>query len=344
MARTASKSRAAIEKRKDDHLRLALTELQIGNEVRWWDAVTLPHCALPEMALDDVQLRVKYPCGTLGFPLMVLGMTGGTAQAARANQAVARVCARLGLPMGLGSMRPWFESGGRSAGYALRAPGLRLYGNVGGTQLAKWHVAGELARVLDSVEALGLTAFCVHLNPAQELMQPEGDRDFRGVLAAIEALVALLPIPVIVKETGAGISPAVARSLWAVAVRWIDISGSGGTSWTQIENARSDNPMAMFDQWGIPAPQALAACVAGAPGPHYIASGGIRHGLDVVRALSLGARMAGIARPVLSAWEAGGEAAVEHYLQQVMHQARVATLLTGSCCAGDLAKLGVRVG
>ena len=335
-----SKSRPTIETRKDDHLRLALTADQIGNEVRWWDAVALPHCALPEMALVDVQLEVRYPCGARGFPLMVLGMTGGTAQASKANAAIARSCARLGIPMGLGSMRPWFESGGRSAGYDLRQTGLHLYGNVGGTQLAQWHAADALGHVSDAVSGLGLAAFCVHLNPAQELMQPEGDRDFRGVVAAIEALVAALPVPVIVKETGCGISLAVARSLWAVGVRWIDISGSGGTSWTQIENARSARPMSAFDQWGLPAPQALADCVREVPGPQYIASGGIRHGLDVVRALSLGARMAGIARPVLSAWESAGQAGVDACLDQIVHEARIAALLTGSCSVGDLARLG----
>ncbi len=336
----------SISTRKNEHLSLALENKQIANEYNWWDQVYVGHRALPELNVDQIDLCTRYPCGNRGFPLMVVGMTGGTEQAEAINQAIAGACANLGLPMGLGSMRPWFQEGPSSSakqkiGYQLveQHAELRLYGNIGGTQCATWYRQQKLLdRMQSAVLKLQLSAVCVHLNPAQELVQPEGDRDFEGVLEAIVCLAKELSVPVIVKETGCGIDPQTAALLASYNIKWLDIAGQGGTSWTFIENRRSARDMSAFDQWGIPSPVATlaAARVLASTSTQVISSGGIRSGVDACKALVLGAKLAGIGRPVLSAWHASGDKGVELYLRNFIYQMKSAALLCGCRTINEL--------
>jgi len=204
--------------------------------------------------------------------------------------------------------------------------------------------AGYDAAYNAAMASVGANALCIHLNPAQEMAQPGGDRDFRGALDAIARVVAELGRPVMVKETGCGISPAVARQLVAVGVRAIDVSGGGGTSWTAVESHRASGAEKARGQelwdWGIPTAAAVAWLSAeGLPaaGVDLVASGGIRTGLDLARALALGARAGGLAQPALRAVQEGGRAGGEAYLQQVIDGLRAAVLLTGLPKASDLA-------
>lgn len=321
--------------RKNDHLELALTAAQLANEADWWSQVLTTHNALPEIALTDVDLQVERPEGANGFPLMVAGMTGGTREAARVNQILASVCEAKRLPLGLGSLRPLLKDPG-APGYHLKKshPDLILYGNIGGTQLVE-EQRDLFGRLLAWADELSLDAFCVHLNPAQEMMQPEGDRDFGGIVDALAAFRQESSLTLVVKETGCGLTPQVVQRLRDIAIGWCDISGVGGTSWTWIENARSTVPKSAFDRWGVPTPAALAAVHQAVPKVSLIASGGIRNGVDAVKALVLGASLAGIARPALSA-ATHGEKELAALLERLIYEMNTAALLLGCRTVDEL--------
>jgi isopentenyl-diphosphate delta-isomerase len=218
------------------------------------------------------------------------------------------------------------------------APTTLVLGNVGVVQAAK----SSTDEIRSLVKHVGADALCVHLNPAMEVVQPEGDRDFRGVAEGIGRLVRELEIPVIAKETGCGIGPAAARKLRAAGVRHVDVSGAGGTSWVGVETKRAkgqdDGKYALgeaFWDWGVPTAVSTAAC-AREGFTTIVATGGITRGLDVAHAIALGASAAGIARPVLKALHEGGRAGALRFLDGVEAELRTAMLL---CGAGSVAAL-----
>ncbi len=332
-----SGSVGATEQRKKDHLEpFRKGGASARSVTTWLEYVRLIHQALPELGLEEIDLSAEFAGRRFAAPLFVTGMTGGTPEAARINQDLARISERLGIGFGLGSGRAMIEDPDLASTYQVRsqAPDVFLAFNLGGVQL----IATEVERIQGALDQIGADALCVHLNPAQELMQPEGDRDFRGVLAAIGEAVERLDRPVIVKETGAGIGRRAGLMLREVGVEWVDVAGCGGTSWVGVEILRrgwQDDPeaTALWD-WGIPTAAAvsdLAGCGLG-----LIASGGIRTGLDVAGAIALGADLAGLAAPVLQGWFADGEAGAERVLRRVLSGLRSVMLLTG---CRDLAAL-----
>jgi len=285
---------------------------------------------LPELAFDAVDTTTELLGKTLRAPLLVTGMTGGTDEAAAINRDLARVAETLGIAFGLGSQRAMQREPGLAYTFAVRehAPTTLVLANLGAVQAA----ASPTAAVAQLVRAVGADALCVHLNPAQELVQPGGDRDFRGGLDAIARLVRELPVPVVVKETGCGVSRRVAERLAAVGVRTLDVSGAGGTSWVKVEALRADAAQRRlgeaFANWGIPTAASLAG-VRGL-GLDVIASGGIRSGLDVAKAIALGARVAGVALPVFRAYRAGGTDGAVAFIEELMTGLRTAMVLTGT--------------
>jgi len=326
-----------IAQRKRDHLepfrRGGVEARQVSS---WLEHVHLIHSALPELSMEQIDLGARF-CGRhFAAPLFITGMTGGTDEAGRINRELACVAQSLGIGFGLGSGRAMLVDPGLVQTYQVReaAPDVFLAWNLGGVQLRHTPI-DDIRAALDTLAA---DALCVHLNPAQELMQPEGDRDFTGVLDAISALVTTLDRPVIVKETGAGISRRVGLALREVGVRHIDVAGCGGTSWVGVEvirHQRQQDPeaLALWD-WGIPTAAAVADLADS--GLSLIASGGVRTGLDAARALALGAELAGLAAPVLTAWFNEGAGGVERLLTSMLTGLRGAMLLTG---CGDLAAL-----
>jgi isopentenyl-diphosphate delta-isomerase len=330
----------AIAKRKADHLEVAASGQAEFVKSTLLEHVHLTHQALPELALDEIDLSTVLVGKRLAAPLVITGMTGGTAEAAAVNRDLARAAQAAGVALGLGSQRAMAEHPELARTYQIRdvAPDVVLFGNIGGVQA----IAMGAARVVALAGEIGADAICVHLNPGQELIQDRGDRDFRGVRDAIAQLVVASPVPVIVKETGCGLSVEAARALIAAGVQTVDVSGAGGTSWVAVEAVRavggSDAAAlgAELWDWGIPTAVSVVGCARA--GLDVIASGGLRSGYDVARALALGARAGGMAAPMLRAQRTGGTAAVTALIGQVVAAIRAVCLLTGSRTVRDLAR------
>ena len=325
-----------IGHRKADHLALC-AEGDVGFRARTTllEQVRLVHDALPDLALADVDTSVTLFGKTLRAPLVIASMTGGTDEAGRINRELAGIAEERGYGFGLGSQRAMLVRPATGPSYRVRqvAPGTLVLGNVGVVQ-ARAMTTSEVRVLCDEV---GADALCVHLNPAMELVQPGGDRDFTQGVATIARLVRDLGLPVVVKETGCGIGPAVGRRLREVGVKHVDVSGAGGTSWVGVETKRAEAAgdagaralgEALWD-WGIPT-GASVALLATQGFETIVATGGVGTGLDVARAIALGAHAAGIARPVLRALTANGRAGALSFLDGVEAELRSAMLLTGS--------------
>ena len=335
--------------RKASHLSIAASEDVEADEARpGWRDWRLPHLALPEAHPDELDLSVELLGKRLSAPLMVAGLTGGSQRAGEINRRLARVAQELGLAMGLGSQRTMLEVPTLAPTFAVRdlAPDVLLLGNIGAVQL-NLGVGMDACRWL--VDEVGADALAVHLNPLQELVQPEGDRDWRGLLGRIEELATALDVPVVAKETGAGISGPVAAALRDVGVAAIDVGGSGGTSWGWIEGFRASDPQrraigATFRDWGLPTSEAVIDCrEALGEGFPLIATGGVRSGLDAAVALALGADVAGVALPFFRAAAEGFEEVLA-LGRRLVEEIRVAVFLSGAGSCNGLRGLASPVG
>jgi isopentenyl-diphosphate Delta-isomerase len=335
-----SSDEPAIAKRKADHLEVAASGRADFAKSTLLEHVHLIHQALPELALEAIDLTTELAGKQLRAPLVITGMTGGTAEAAAVNRDLARAAQAAGVAFGVGSQRAMAEHPELAASYQVRdvAPEVVLFGNVGAVQA----LAMGPARVIELAKSIGADALAIHLNPGQELIQDHGDRDFRGIVDAIARIVEAAPFPVLVKETGCGLSSQAARALAGAGVHTVDVSGAGGTSWVAVEAVRaaggSDSEAlgSELRDWGVPTAVAVAACVRA--GLVVIASGGMRSGYDIARALALGARAGGMAAPMLRAQRAGGFEAASRELERIIASIRAVCLLTGCARAGDLAR------
>jgi len=314
--------------RKQAHLDLCARGDVEGRGSTLLEEVELLHEALPELSAADVDTGIELFGRRLAAPIYISGMTGGTDRAGAVNRALARAAQKSGFAFGLGSQRAMWTDPETAASYQVRdaAPEIAVFGNVGVVQARE---AGPAA-VSELVEAVRADALCVHLNPAQELVQDAGD--FRGCVDAIAALVDSLPVPVIVKETGCGLSPRTLARLRATGLEWVDAAGAGGTTWPGVEalrgSARQRSLGGLLREWGIPT--AASVVFARRAGFGTLASGGIRSALDVVRALALGAHAAGMALPFFRAFESGGETAVAALAEDLAEGVRALMLLTGT--------------
>ena len=327
-----------ITQRKADHLDLA-TRGDVGfrRTTTLFDCIELVHDALPELDFSALDTGLELFGKKLSAPILIAAMTGGHERAERINKELASIAEELGLAFGLGSQRAMHTKPHTRGSYSVRdvAPNALILGNLGVVQAAKM----STAEIRDLMQEVGADAVCIHLNPAMELVQDDGDRDFRGGMATLVRLVNELGLPIIAKETGSGLSAHVGRRLRAAGVRHVDVSGAGGTSWVAVETERSHSRRKeigqTFREWGIPT-AASVGLVSRFGFETVFATGGVQNGLDVAKAIALGASAGGIARPTLQALEQGGRDGALAFLARIEEELRVAMLLTGSA---DLAAL-----
>lgn len=327
-----------IGQRKTDHIELAAKgDVGFRQKTTLFEQVRLVHDALPDIHADEIDTRRTLFGKPLRAPLFIAAMTGGTERAGALNTDLARIAEERGIGFGLGSQRAMVMDGKKAATYRVRevAPTAIVLGNVGVVQAREMTTAAvdEMAR------EVGADALCVHLNPAMEIVQPGGDRDFRGGAETIARLVKELSVPVVVKETGCGLSATLGKRLRDLGVTHVDVSGAGGTSWVAVETHRAVGKAKAlgeaFWDWGIPT-AASVTLLADKGFDTVIATGGVATGLDVAKALVLGASACGIARPVLQALIDGGPAGAHEMIDRIEAELRAAMLLVG---ARDLAEL-----
>jgi isopentenyl-diphosphate delta-isomerase len=325
---------AQTVRRKSDHLRIVSDMNVLHSGTTLLEDVTLVHQAIPGFDLGDIDMSTSFFGKKLAAPLMITSMTGGAEFSEEMNRGLALAAAREGVAFAVGSQRVMLRHPEVAGHFRVRKyiPDGVLLGNIGAVQLDEYPV-DAVCELVDQIEADGI---CVHLNIAQELVQSEGQRKFSGILDGIARLVEKLPDSVLVKETGAGLSPEAAEKLNSIGVKYIDVSGSGGTSWTKVEMFRA-NPGLLkqigetFSDWGVPtAVSVVAARRSFRNRGTIIASGGITNGLEIAKAMALGGDIGGIARPVLLSFLDGGTDGACGYLTRIKEELRIAMLLTGS--------------
>jgi len=326
-----------IEERKNDHLEICLKEnVQAKRITTGFEELHLVHKALPEINRREIDLSIEVFNHKFSAPLIIESMTGGSPKAARINAVIAEAVEELGLGMGVGSQRAALEDPTAEKTFSIvreKAPNAFIMANLGAPQLVEGYGAKEARRAVEMLDADALT---IHLNPLQEAVQPEGETSYEGVLEAIEKIVKGFDVPVIVKETGCGIAAAEAKQLEAIGVAAIDVAGAGGTSWAAVEYHRAKNQMdetrqrlgEAFWDWGIPTVASLIEVTQRVSVP-VIASGGVRSGIDVAKALALGAAIVGLAYPVLDPAVHGIEE-VKKKLQAIVEELRNTMFLVGA--------------
>jgi isopentenyl-diphosphate Delta-isomerase len=322
-----------ISRRKLDHIELCLSSDVSMTKPTGFNRLFFMHQALPEIALEDVSLETSFLGHPVSAPIFISSMTGGPARGEEINRHLGEAAKALKLPMGVGSQRIIFENkdARRTFEAARKAgPDVPLFANLGAVQFNYGFGIDEVLEAVSSIEANGIF---LHLNALQEVVQPGGNTNFRNLLGQIGEVAAKVDFPVIVKEVGCGISPNVATVLAAKGVSAIDVSGAGGTSWAKIESHRTSDYAKrtlgeVFGNWGIPTAESLVLCRDALPDFPLIASGGIRTGLEVAKAIALGADMVSFAMPLLEPATKSSEDVIAA-LEQIMAELRVAMFLIG---------------
>ena len=335
----ANKALSKTQARKKEHLEICLdTESVSGHSSTGLDRYRFVHNALPELDLDEINVETTFLGKKLRAPIMISSMTGGFDLARVVNRHLATAAQKLGIAMGVGSQRVAIEEPSAADSFQVRevAPEILLLGNLGAVQLNYGYSIEQCRR---AVEMIGADALILHLNVLQEALQPEGNRNFRGLTEKIAAVCRELKVPVVVKEVGNGISVEVAKRLHRAGVAAIDIAGKGGTAWSAVEAQRSaqqGKPYSRtFTDWGIPTEEALVGVRAALPQVQLVASGGIRSGLDVAKSIALGADIAAFGQPLLAAALESTDQVVK-LIAAIIHELKVTMLCVG---AANLAAL-----
>ncbi len=327
------------QRRKKEHLELCLDTASVSSPSNTGlEGYRFIHNALPELDIDEIDLSTTFLGKPLKAPILISSMTGGFDLARKVNRNLAAAAQALGLAMGVGSQRVAIEEPSAAPSFQVRdlAPDILLFGNLGAVQLNYGYTVDHCRRAVAMIGADGLI---LHLNVLQEAVQPEGNRNFKGLGEKIAAVCRDLEVPVMAKEVGNGISVDVAMRLQRAGVKAIDIAGKGGTSWSAVEAQRSakqgQRPDTAFADWGIPSEEALVGVRKALPKIPLVASGGIRTGVDIAKSIALGADIAAFGQPLLAA-ALESSARVLEYISGVIHVLKVSMLCAG---AANLAEL-----
>ncbi len=332
------------QSRKADHLRICLeSDVQFNNTTNGLDRYRFTHCCLPELNRNEIDITTTFFGKELGAPLLISSMTGGTEQAKMINYRLAKVAQEYKIAMGVGSERVAVENPKVAETFAIRslAPDILLFANLGAVQLNYDYGIDQCQQAIDILQA---DALILHLNPLQECIQTEGDTNFRGILDKISKLCYKLPVPVIAKEVGNGISGSMAKKLIDAGVAAIDVAGAGGTSWAKIEGERATDALQRrlgntFGNWGLPTAECISAIRGFNSDIPLIASGGLRNGLDVAKAIALGADLGGLAWPFLEA-AVESEECLSLLVDILMAEITTVLFCTGNTNLSELKKSG----
>lgn len=325
--------RHQTEKRKEEHIHINLDkDVQFPRLTTGLERYAFMHQALPELNFAEIDTHVSVFGRELSSPLFISSMTGGTRMAQDINFTLAEAAQELNIAMGVGSQRAAIEDAELAKTFAVRnvAPDVMLFANVGAVQLNYGYGVEHLQRAIDMIEA---NALILHMNVLQEAVQPEGDDNFAGLIDKIAVAVDKLDVPVIAKEVGWGFSPQAARQLANIGVHAIDVAGSGGTSWSEVEYHRAPDAFhakvaRTFADWGIPTADSIQYVKEAAPDMTIFASGGLRDGIDIAKCIALGARLGGMAGPFLKAAVASVDDVI-HVATEVTTQLKIAMLCAG---------------
>lgn len=319
--------------RKSEHIRINLEENVNSALTTGLEDFHFSHWALPEIDLEEVDLKVKIFEHELNAPLLISAMTGGTEESLEINRRLATAAQETGVAIGVGSQRAAIEDASLEMTFRVRdvAPDVLLFANLGAVQLNYGYGVDECQRAVDMIEA---DALALHLNALQEAVQPEGDTRFAGLVDKIAAVCDQLSVPVIVKEVGWGISERSARLLAEAGVAAIDVAGAGGTSWTQVEmhRAKTDSQARLagaFIGWGIPTADSIQQVRTGSPRTTIFASGGLRSGVDIAKSIALGAKLGGMASPYLKAAAVSEELTVD-IINEISRELQVCMFAAGA--------------
>lgn len=325
-----------ISRRKAEHLELAQLTSSQSSSVRLWDQIRFEPIALPELDFSAIDSSVEFLGRSISSPLLISSMSGGIENADRMNIHLAEAAAETNVALALGSMRISLEQGSAGSSFNLR-PYLNsqpLLANIGGAQIIGARGRDAAKRCVELTEADGLF---VHLNPLQEALQEGGDTNWVGVCESLERLAAELPVPLLVKEVGHGLGITTAKRLAGLGVKWIDVAGSGGTSWAQIEHARVGEGRSIFADWGIDPVTSLIALQRAELPLKIIASGGLRNGLDLARGIRLGGTLGGMAQPFLAPALESTDAVIAK-IREIQAEFRVTQFCTGCGSVAELRK------
>lgn len=326
--------------RKLEHVDVVLREKVEGPGTTWLEYVFLVHQASSEVSLNSVNLETPFLGRILRAPVMITGMTGGAPGTEEINSKLAEVAESLGIALGVGSQRAAIEDPGLEQTFRVvreHAKSVPVIGNIGAHEFVKYGL-NQIGRLIDMINA---DALAVHLNLTQEVAQPEGTPDFRGLIAKVRLATREFSIPIMIKEVGQGLSYEVVRELSEAGVKLFDVAGAGGTNWVLVEKYRAQKMNNKLKEliatniadWGIPTAASIIETRRAAPDSIIVGSGGIRSSVDAVKALRIGADLVGLATPVLKAYHGGY---LEEFLQAFIHGIKALMALTGS---KDLAEL-----
>ena len=321
----------SIRSRKKNHLDICLDSDVQSEMTNGFENFRLIHEACPEKDFESFQIGSTFLDHNISAPILISSMTGGTETSQKINHHLAVAAETLGIPFALGSQRVFIdrEELHLLAGIRQDAPSVPILANVGAVQLNYDFTRETLLRIVDSIEADGLI---LHFNPLQEVLQPQGNTRFSGLLSRIEKCIHDFPVPIIAKEVGNGFSVETARKIHATGINWIDVAGAGGTSWAKVESLANKQTLSaettsVFNDWGIPTAECLVTIHEAIPELNLIASGGIRSGIEMRKACLLGADLCGVALPLLKPALESPQAVIQ-VLENYIFQYRVACFVS----------------